>query len=159
MVAYKDQYDSHASGLIQEAIQNGADAKIPGLAWKDWRFVIKYDRQRRTLTFRDYGTTGMPHCDECNWGERPEGAICSEKECNWGVFHSFAFLGKEGGMLGSRGQGKSLAIVAGNETIVRTRVASDPSSSMASRWAFHGEDWTWENVPADSPGSDWPAGT
>ena len=39
MVTYKDEYDSHASGLIQEAIQNAADANISGLPRKDWRFV------------------------------------------------------------------------------------------------------------------------
>jgi len=159
MVAYKDQYDSHASGLIQEAIQNAADAKLRDLAWKDWRFVIKYDPDARKLTLRDYGTTGMPHCERCNWGELPDGDVCSAKACKWGVFHGFAFLGKEGGMLGSRGQGKSLAIVAGSETVVRTKVAAAPEQRMASRWTFDGEDWVWELAPNEAPGEGWPPGT
>lgn len=159
MVAYKDQYDSHASGLLQEAIQNAADAKLGSLPWKEWRFVIKYDKSARKLILRDYGTTGMPHCSRCNWGELPDGGICSDKACNWGVFHSFAFAAKEGGMLGSRGQGKSLAIVAGKEIIVRTKVAAAPACVMASKWTFDGEDWVWELAPEEAPGADWAPGT
>ncbi len=159
MVSYKDQYDSHASGLIQEAIQNAADAKIPDMTWKDWRFIIKYNKEERTLTLRDYGTTGMPHCPNCLWGELPGGEVCSDRACNWGVFHSFAFLAKEGGMLGSRGQGKSLAVVAGRETFVRTKVAADPRKGMSSLWTFDGQDWAWQNVPEEASGADWPPGT
>ena len=159
MVSYKDQYDSHASGLLQEAIQNAADAKLAGTPWKDWRFTMRYDPKTRTLTLRDYGTTGMPHCRKCQWGELPDGEVCSGKSCNWGVFHSFAFLAKEGGMLGSRGQGKSLAIVAGQGTIVRTKVALNPAKRMASRWTFSGDDWVWELLPEDAPADDWPPGT
>ena len=159
MISYKDQYDSHASGLIQEAIQNAADAKIHSLPWKEWRFVIKYDRDAHTFTLRDYGTTGMPHCHNCNWGEFPNGEVCSDRACNWGVFHSFAFLAKEGGMLGSRGQGKSLAVVAGRETFVRTKITANQTKSMASLWTFDGEDWAWQNMPDEAPEADWPPGT
>ncbi|MCK4443884.1 MAG: hypothetical protein KAW09_05040 [Thermoplasmata archaeon] len=159
MVSYKDQYDSHATGLIQEVIQNAADAKIEDLSWKDWRFVGRYDSDAHTLSLRDYGTTGMPHCRSCNWGELDGTEVCSDKSCNWGVFHSFAFLAKEGGMLGSRGQGKSLAIVAGGETIVRTKVATDMTKRMASRWTFDGEDWLWELALEELPDDQWPPGT
>ena len=161
MKSVKDSYASHASGLLQEVIQNAADAKRPDAPWKDWSLTIRYDPDQRVLTVRDYGTTGMPHCSKCNWGELPNSEACADEKCSWGVFHGFAFVGKEGGKLGSRGQGKSLAIVAGMKTLVRTLVASDAKKRMASIWKVSEkeQDWTWELSPSDAPPENWSPGT
>jgi len=145
MENYKDDYESHAKGIFQEAIQNSIDAKKTD--YTDVKITIRYDPEKRILSIRDYGTTGMPHCKKCYWGRIAHKDDCHEENCNWGNFHYLGGLGKPLGSLGSRGQGKSLLIVAGSKTIVRTKIASvrnlDMTETMASEWARSGDDWTW----------------
>ena len=145
MESYKDDYESHAKGIFQESIQNSIDAKKSD--YKDVKIIIRYDPKNRILSIRDYGTTGMPHCKKCFWGRISGAEDCHDDHCSWGNFHYLGGLGKPLNSLGSRGQGKSLLIVAGTETIVRTKIASPKSfhktDTMASHWTRSGNDWTW----------------
>lgn len=163
MESYKDDYPSHAKGVLQEAIQNSVDARLLPDRFRDVAITIHYDSERRILRIRDYGTTGMPHCEKCDWGTRLDtGEDCHEKDCAWGNFHYLGGLAKKTHQLGYRGQGKSLAIVAGEGLVVRTKVANskDGDVTMSSRWTREGDDWFWEidpkeaMKPTESPGTE-----
>lgn len=162
MENYKDDYESHAKGIFQEAIQNSIDAKVTN--YSDVKITIKYDPQKRILAIRDYGTTGMSHCEKCYWGRIEDSEDCHADNCNWGNFHFLGGLSKaEVGSLGSRGQGKSLIIIAGSETIVRTKIANPQSYhkeiSMASKWTRSGNDWEWSLLEDSIMKSDEQPGT
>lgn len=165
MESYKDGYPSHAKGIFQEAIQNSIDARLSN--YKDVKITIKYDSKKRILSIRDYGTTGMPHCPKCYWGRRNDSKEeCHEPNCNWGNFHYLGGLAKGFGELGSRGQGKSLLIIAGTKTIIRTKIADtktknsdDKSVTMASQWIRDHDDWEWELIPEQSMTVSDPAGS
>ncbi len=163
MESYKDDYPDHAQGILQEAIQNSIDARLPPKGFKDVVIVIKYDREARVLRVRDYGTTGMPHCERCDWGIKIDsGEDCHEKDCKWGNFHYLGGLAKDMRQLGYRGQGKSLAVVAGERLVVRTKVAHPEGNhiSMASELGQEGDECYWdpqkENAmePTDKPGTE-----
>lgn len=160
MESYKDDYPSHAKGILQEAIQNSIDARIAHASFKDVTIVIEYDPNARELRIRDYGTTGMPHCSNCTWGVKPTGEDCHEEGCNWGNFHYLGGLAKTADQLGSRGQGKSLAITAGKSLVVRTKTFGSEHISMASKWSRDGDDWYWDRMrelgmaTTDKPGSE-----
>jgi len=150
MEAYIDDYPTtHSLGIIREAIQNSIDARQNPTDFKHVSITINYDHERRILKIRDYGTTGMSHCDKCYWGIRIDNSDdCHEHECKWGNFHYLGGLAKDTHQLGIRGQGKSLAIIAGDKFIVRTKInENDTSSSMASEWSQAGDDWYWEPIP------------
>ena len=150
MEAYIDDYPTtHALGIIREAIQNSIDARINPADFKHTSISINYDPERRILRLRDYGTTGMSHCEKCHWGIRNDSdEDCHEHACKWGNFHYLGGLAKNANQLGIRGQGKSLAIVAGDKFIVRTKIEdNDETKSMASEWSQEGEDWYWELIP------------
>jgi hypothetical protein len=165
MESYKDDYPSHAKGIFQEAIQNSIDAKFS--EYKNVKITIKYDSKKRILYIRDYGTTGMSHCSKCYWGRRNDSKEeCHESNCNWGNFHYLGGLAKGVGDLGSRGQGKSLLIIAGTKTIIRTKLTNDKSKSgndmcttMASQWIRDQDDWEWELIPEQSMSDSDPAGS
>ncbi len=160
MESYKDDYPSHAKGIFQEAIQNSVDARLSPQGFKDLTIVIEYDRDQRTLRIRDYGTTGMSHCTKCDWGIKVEtNEDCHEKECKWGNFHYIGGLSKEARQLGSRGQGKSLAIVAGKRLVVRTKLVGQEHVSMGSEWTRKGDEWYWQNFPDLQLGPSDPPGT
>src|SRR5207247_9081599 len=144
--AYVDEFETgHATGLLQEMAQNSFDAYAPGTAMKDMRILIRYDADARVLTWRDLGTRGMPHCEECTWGERPDGKPCVSSRCSWGAFHNMGYSVKDGALaLGSRGMGKALTLLAGSKTIVRTSLPD--GTRMASEWEKK-EDWLWRNAP------------
>lgn len=161
MESYKDDYPSHAKGIFQEAIQNSVDARLTPAGFKDLTIVLSYDPQERTLRIRDYGTSGMSHCDQCDWGVKPgTNEDCHEADCRWGNFHYLGGLSKGGGELGYRGQGKSLAIVGGTELTVRTKLVGAEHLSMASVWLRRGEEWYWRKAPElgmtrdDKPGTE-----
>lgn len=162
MENYKDDYESHAKGIFQEAIQNSIDAKISD--YSEVKITIKYDPQKRILSIRDYGTTGMSYCKKCYWGRIEGSEDCHADNCDWGNFHFLGGLSKaEVGSLGSRGQGKSLIIIAGIETIVRTKIANPQpyhkEISMASKWTRTGNDWEWSLVEDSIMKSNEQAGT
>ncbi|MFQ5910117.1 MAG: hypothetical protein ACE5IJ_05270 [Thermoplasmata archaeon] len=152
MESYKDDYPDHAQGILQEAIQNSVDARLGDFG--DVVIVIEYDPSARILRIRDYGTTGMSHCDQCEWGIRSDNLEdCHEKDCKWGNFHYLGGLAKDVQQLGYRGQGKSLAVVAGDSLTVRTKVVHPREHiSMASRWEREGDECYWELVPEEAMG-------
>jgi hypothetical protein len=163
MESYKDDYPSHAKGIVQEAVQNAVDARLDDLGFKKVVITIEYNPESRILRIRDYGTTGMSHCSKCDWGYRNDtNEDCHEKDCKWGNFHYLGGIAKDLKHLGSRGQGKSLLIVAGDHLVVRTKVATSDGShvAMGSIWTREGEDWYWEKAsgealkPTESPGTE-----
>lgn len=163
MESYKDSYPNHAQGILQEAIQNAVDARADQSTFKDLVVTVSYDKKQRTLRIRDYGTTGMSHCAKCYWGIRKDnGADCHEKGCKWGNFHYLGGLAKDAGQLGFRGQGKSLAIVAGERFLVRTLVkgADGQPETMASEWTREDDEAVSRQVPdqvmapEDKPGTE-----
>lgn len=161
MESYKDSYPNHAQGILQEAIQNAIDARVNPDSYRDVAVTIEYDKKQRTLRIRDYGTTGMSHCQKCYWGiRRDNGADCHEKGCRWGYFHYLGGLGKDAGQLGFRGQGKSLAIVAGERFVVRTLVRDGTSTdTMASEWTRDEDEAVSRLVPDEAMKADDKPGT
>jgi energy-coupling factor transporter ATP-binding protein EcfA2 len=155
--SYAQQYSDHASGLIQELIQNGIDAHVDG--YDKVRITIAYDSAARTLKYRDYGTKGMSPCKKCHWGRLENGTSCHDVGCGWGAFHYFGAKTKEaGGLLGSRGQGKSLMLTAGNGLIVKTKVAAT-NESMTASYTPTETGWNWELNPLLNMKEDSPPGT
>jgi hypothetical protein len=155
--SYADQYSDHASGLIQELIQNGIDAHDNG--YDKVRITIAYDSATRTLKYHDYGTKGMTPCKKCHWGRLENGTSCHDSECGWGAFHYFGAKIKEGGgQLGSRGQGKSLMLTAGNGLIVKTKVAAT-NESMTAVYTPTETGWNWELNPSMNMKEESPPGT
>lgn len=143
---YVDQFEGgHAAGLLQEAGQNSFDAYPPGTPQKGMKIAIKYDAGERVLKWRDFDTRGMPHCNDCKWGELSDGKPCVNGKCPWGAFHNMGYSVKDGGLsLGSRGMGKSLTLLAGARTIVRTMLPNGKFN--ASEWEKK-DDWVWRNAP------------
>ena len=95
MTSYKDEYDDHAQGILQEDSQNGFDAYVPGTQIKDMKIEFKYDLKQRILYYRDFGTNGMTHCSECDWGIKPDGTPCTNEESpipEWRIFPWMMFL-------------------------------------------------------------------
>lgn len=140
--AYVAQFgQGHAFGLLQENGQNSFDAYPDGTLTKNMKVVIKYDADRRNLSWRDFNTNGMPHCRDCVWGERADGTPCTHSDCPWGAFHNMGYSVKSGGdALGSRGMGKSLQLLAGKETLVRTSL---PDGRFAASEWVKSDDWEW----------------
>jgi hypothetical protein len=160
MESYKDSYPSHARGICQEAIQNSVDARQNPQSFRDVTVTIQYDPAKRILRLRDYGTTGMSHCGACEWGIKPgTKADCHEPTCKWGNFHYLGGLAKSHDQLGSRGQGKSLAIVAGERFLVRTKLVGAENIAMASEWVRDGDEWSWKLIPDQAPKAEDKPGT
>ncbi len=145
MKAYVDEYDNHAFGILQEDSQNGFDAYAKGTMPKDMKIEFKYDGDNKVFYYRDFGTVGMPHCNECQWGTRPDGVPCTNQDCSWGCYHNLAYSGKTGLSLGSRGMGKSLRMESGEKTVVNTTLPD--GRNMASEWQVVDGDWKWRKAP------------
>jgi len=145
MESYVDEYDNHAFGIFQEDGQNGFDAYPKGFSARKMKLIFHYDADTRVFSYRDFNTMGMGHCNECNWGVKPDRSECTNPECGWGCFHNVAYSGKGGALLGSRGLGKSPRIMAGLKTIVRTTLPD--GRCMASTWAYKEGDWAWQPLP------------
>lgn len=145
MKAYIDEYDNHALGIIQEDTQNGFDAYPRGTSPKDMKIEYRYDADNRIFTYRDFNTSGMIHCSECDWGLRSDGSRCINDNCKWGCFHNLGHSGKDEYSLGSRGMGKSLHMESGETTIVNTTLQD--GRSYASIWKLIDEDWQWKRYP------------
>ncbi|MDG6934747.1 MAG: hypothetical protein JRN68_08615 [Nitrososphaerota archaeon] len=139
--AYVDSYDNHAFGILQENCQNSFDAYPEKTDPRDMKVVIKYDSDNRILSHRDFGTRGMPHCKHCDWGILPNGKECEHTDCAWGCFHNMGYSAKLGPLLGSRGMGKCLQLLAGNRTIVTTTLPDE--MWKASKWDKSHGDWQW----------------
>ncbi len=154
---YVDSYDNHAFGILQENNQNSFDAYPSGTDPKRMKVVIRYDADERVLQHRDFDTTGMPHCRECEWGIKTGGFECTERECSWGCYHNMGYTSKGGEDLGSRGMGKALQLLSGARTIVRTTLPD--GRFEASLWARDTGDWQWRSAPESaeplsSPGTE-----
>jgi len=172
MQQYLDNYDiGHARGLIGEsAFQNPIDAAYRGILSKV-RINIYVDPENRILKIRDRGTTGMPHCPDCEWGikdlEDGSRQLCENfNHCQWSAFHTLAQEAKVGESLGQRGMGKSLAALAGeNGIIIRTKVADQGGEnvSMASHFRPREDSgigaWGWVLKPDEAWGDSEDPGT
>lgn len=145
MKVYVDEYDNHAMGILQEDAQNGFDAYPQGTSPKNMKLEFKYDADNRILTYRDFDTSGMTHCTECDWGIRSDSTPCINDNCRWGCFHNLAYSSKDVASLGSRGMGKSLHMESGSRTIVNTSLPD--GRNMASLWEIIDEDWKWKRYP------------
>jgi hypothetical protein len=157
MQQYVDQFGKigHARGMLGESVfQNTIDAAFRGVIGKV-KVEVFVDPEKRSMTIRDRGTTGMYHCDECLWSDIMEdGVLVAEcenfKNCPWSAFHTMSMEGKGRGDLGQRGMGKSLLSLAGTGGIkVRTRTVS--GDTMAS-WFRPKKDsgvgaWEWLLTP------------
>jgi hypothetical protein len=157
--AYVESFGNHAFGILQEDSQNSFDAYAEGVDPKEMKIIIRYDSNSHTLSHRDFGTLGMPHCRYCTWGELPNGQGCTAVDCPWGSFHNMGYSGKGGEALGSRGMGKSLQLLSGTRTIVRTTLPDQ--RYQASVWEREGgtKDWLWRLAPElarslSSPGTE-----
>lgn len=139
--SYVDSYHNHTFGLLQENCQNSFDAYAAGIQPKDMKVVIKYDTDNRILSHRDFGTTGMTHCNDCDWGIRNRRVECTNVECAWGCYHNMGYSSKGSTALGSRGMGKALQLLAGSHTIVVTTLQD--GRYQASRWERTSGDWRW----------------
>lgn len=137
-----DEFEvGHTPGLLQENAQNSFDAYPPGTPPDGMKIVVKYDADERTLIWRDFDTAGMYHCEDCEWGELPNGEPCTNDGCPWAAFHNMGYTTKgEGWTLGSRGMGKALQLLAGERTVVRTTLPD--GGSAASEW-IRTDDWQW----------------
>ena len=144
--AYVDNFGTgHAMGILQENGQNSFDAYPEGMIPRNMKIVIKYDADKRTLSWRDFNTNGMAHCRECTWGERGDGLPCTNSDCPWGAFHNMGYSVKTGGdALGSRGMGKALQLLAGDRTFVKTTLPD--GRFAASEWTKT-DDWEWRLAP------------
>lgn len=154
---YVDSYNNHAFGILQENCQNSFDAFPSDTQHKDMKIIIKYDADKRILTHQDFNTSGMTHCNECNWGIKSDESVCLNPKCSWGTFHNMGFSGKGNLELGSRGMGKSLQLLAGSKTIVITTLSD--GESQASIWDKESGDWRWRLAPEEvkelsSPGTE-----
>lgn len=145
--SYVDSYGNHAFGVLQEDGQNSFDAYPPGTDPRTMKIVIKYDAGRRTLTYRDFDSLGMPACRECDWGIRPGGTECTSTECAWGCFHNMGYSGKSDDSLGSRGMGKSLQLLSGEKTTVTTTLADGRFQSSFWERENGDRDWHWRKAP------------
>ena len=118
MRAYAEEYENRAVGLIQELGQNSFDAYPENTNPKKMKILIKYDGDKRIFSWRDINSTGMGHCDECEWGLLSNTRQCKNKSCDWGMYHNIARSGKSGQKLGSRGLGKSLPLESGSSNFI-----------------------------------------
>lgn len=141
--AYVSSFKSHALGILQEDIQNSVDAYASDVAPDKYKILVEYDADKRILTHRDFGTRGMPHCTECEWGIKKSGVVCTNSDCPWGCYHNMGYTSKDvkdGQSIGSRGMGKSLQLLAGIETQVRTLL---PDGIFGSSVWEKTTDWRW----------------
>ena len=145
--AYVDSYSNHAFGILQEDGQNSFDAYPPGTDPKSMKVVVKYDADSRTLTHRDYGSLGMPHCRDCEWGIRAGGLECESTDCAWGCYHNMGYTNKGGESLGARGMGKSLQLLAGTETQVTTTLPDGRHQTSVWERESAQKDWHWRPAP------------
>lgn len=155
--AYVDSYNNHAFGILQENCQNSFDAFSEDTPIRDMKILIKYDSDLKILSHRDFNTKGMGHCQDCNWGIKQDGSVCTNPKCSWGAFHNMGFTAKGGTDLGSRGMGKSLQLLSGNRTTVITTLPT--GESQASLWDKESGDWQWRLAPESvkklsSPGTE-----
>ncbi len=155
--SYVDSYNNHAFGILQENCQNSFDAYVAGTQPKNMKVVVKYDADNRVLSHRDFGTTGMTHCNNCEWGIREKKIECTNSECAWGSFHNMGYSNKGAGELGSRGMGKALQLLAGSKTVVITTLQD--GRYQASLWERTSGDWKWRLDPnsakrLSSPGTE-----
>jgi hypothetical protein len=111
------------------------------------KVTIKYDADTRTLTHRDFGSLGMPHCRDCDWGIRPGGIECESTDCAWGCFHNMGYTNKGGASLGARGMGKSLQLLAGTETQVTTTLPDGRNQTSVWERESAEKDWHWRPAP------------
>lgn len=143
---YIDDFpQGHARGLLQESCQNSFDAYPEDTDPPDMRVLIQYDADAREFSVRDFDTTGMYHCESCEWGQVDEGPCLNEDGCPWGAFHNMGYTTKlSSESLGSRGMGKSLQVLAGERTVVRTTLPDGRCG--ASEWIMK-DDWRWRLAP------------
>nr|WP_276976860.1 hypothetical protein [Ferrimicrobium acidiphilum] len=157
--SYVDSYGNHAFGILQEDCQNSFDAYSSGADPREMKVIIHYDAQTRRLSHRDFGTLGMAHCRHCAWGILPNGQECTNTDCPWGCFHNMGYSGKGGANLGSRGMGKSLHLLAGTRTFVRTTLPDGKSQASVWEREAGGKDWRWRLAaepakPLSCPGTE-----
>lgn len=145
---YIDDFpQGHALGLLQETCQNSFDAYPADTDPRDMKVLLRYDADGRAFSVRDFDTTGMSHCSDCDWGKTDEGPCLNERECPWGAFHNMGYTTKlSTDSLGSRGMGKSLQILAGERTVIRTTLPDGVCG--ASEWVKK-DDWYWRNAPEE----------
>jgi hypothetical protein len=170
--SYVDDFSiGHAAGIVGEiGFQNPIDAARGGDV-TNVRVNVWYHHEKRILKIRDRGTKGLDHCSECCWGlveddNTGEETQCQNyKDCNWSVFFSLAQEGKKAGDLGSRGQGKSLPAMAGeNGLIVRTKIATEGAEHKSMAAYFRpmkgvAGAWEWGLLPEEAWGSEEDVGT
>jgi len=154
MRAYAEEYENRAMGLIQELGQNSFDAYPEDKDPKKMKILIKYDGAKRILSWRDFNSTGMGHCSECEWGKVSNTKRCKNKSCDWGMYHNIARSGKGGAKLGSRGLGKSLPLQSGSEVRVLTKTLD--GKAMSSVWkkrqiSNEEDEWHWRHDLSSKP--------
>ena len=170
--SYVDSFHiGHAAGIIGEiGYQNPIDAARAGDV-ANVRVSVWYHHEKRILKIRDKGTKGLDDCSQCCWGLVKDEITGEEtqcqnyKDCNWSVFFSLAQKGKKAGDLGSRGQGKSLVAMAGeNGFTVRTKIATEGSTHKSMAAYFRPKEgisgaWEWGLLPEEAWGPDEAPGT
>jgi len=170
--SYVDSFHiGHAAGIIGEiGYQNPIDAARVGDV-ANVRVNVWYHHENRILKIRDKGTKGLDDCSQCCWGLVKDEITGEEtqcqnyKDCNWSVFFSLAQKGKKAGDLGSRGQGKSLVAMAGeNGFTVRTKIATEGSMHKSMAAYFRPKKgisgaWEWGLLPEEAWGPEEEPGT
>lgn len=131
--SYSEEYENQGAGLIQELGQNSFDAYPLNTDPSNMKIIIQYNADERVLSWRDFNSTGMSHCNDCDWGiDKTTGNPCKNRNCDWSMYHNIARSGKSGLKLGSRGLGKSLPLQSGKELNILTKTIDN--KAMASIW-------------------------